>query len=90
MQTVRLRSLSSLRIPLSATHQPNLPPRAHQLADLYPSAFHAQKRNLVHGSAYKRTHLHTKRFSTNDKPPNTVMSETVIREVAKDVWIFSK
>lgn len=86
--TVRPCLLSSLRTPLSPTNQPNLPSCAHYLTNFRSSAFRAQKCNLVYESVYKRPHLHARRFSTDRK--STAMSETVIREVAKDVWIFSK
>ena len=37
------------------------------------------------------TPFQPKHFSTNSKPQlTTTMSETIIREVTKDVWIFSK
>lgn len=96
MLTIHLRciplaaSLSSLRTPLSATCQLNLPSHAYRLTDQQFSAYRAQEHRLIHNFTYNRAHLHAKNLSTNSKPQTTAMTETIIREVAKDVWIFSK
>lgn len=96
MQTIHLRcippatSLSPLCKPLPVSRRLNQLPRARRLTEQRSSAYCPQKRRLTHNLVYNRVHLHAKPFSTDSKPPTTTMSETVIREVAKDVWIFSK
>lgn len=96
MQTLHLRciplaaSLPSLRTPLSTTCRLSPPFRPCRLTRQQFSACHTQERRLIHNSLYNRVHLHAKNLSTDSKPQATAMTETVIREVAKDVWIFSK
>lgn len=96
MQTVRLRytpsalPLPSLRTPPSVIRRFNPSPRTLCLTNPYLSAYRAQKRCPIRGLVYKRTDLQAKNFSTNNKPQVAPMTETVIREVTKDVWIFSK
>ena len=91
MQTIHLRCIPSATSPSSVIHQLNLPFQAYRLTGQHFPPCCAQKRRISHSFVYNRVRLHAKNLSTDrSKPQVTDMTETVIREVAKDVWIFSK
>ena len=84
--------ISPLHRSLSTTRQlSRLKPRAHCLTTRLFSAYRAQQRRPTDTLGYNGTRFHSRNSSRNSKSPlAATMSETVIREVATDVWIFSK